>query len=103
MGDNVNYAFVMHNVAHSKIMCKWIINLGAFKHMTLHKITFDTYEVIAQQNVHLNDDSVVKTNGMETIMKDNINNIHIKDVLNMSKLYVNLLSMSNLVSNNLKI
>ena len=40
---------------------------------------------------------------METILKGNINNIRIKYALNMSKLHANLLSVSNLVSNNLKI
>ena len=40
---------------------------GATNHITLHRVVFDTYEVIAPHNVHLGDESVVKVIGMRSI------------------------------------
>ena len=41
---------------------------GATKHMTSHRATFDTYEVVASQNVHLGNDSIVEAIGMGSIV-----------------------------------
>ena len=106
--DDDDYTFVMRNETHSKSMCKWIMDSGASKHMTLHKAAFDTYEVITPRNVHLDDNNVVQAIGMESIvveaiLEGKINQIHIKDMLHVSKLHANLLSVSKLVSNDLKI
>ena len=35
------------------------MNLGAFKHMILYRAAFDTYEVITQHNMHLDDNTIV--------------------------------------------
>lgn len=40
---------------------------------------------------------------IEAIIKGNINKIHIKDAFNVSKLHANLLSVSKIISNGLKI
>jgi hypothetical protein len=74
-----DYTFVMHNVAHSKSMCKWIMHeVGSSKYMTSHRVAIGTYEVITPRIVHLNDNSIVKTIimgsiVMEAIKKCNIN------------------------------
>lgn len=44
--NNDDYAFGMRNKAHSKSMCKWIVDSEATKHMTSHRATFDTYEIL---------------------------------------------------------
>ena len=44
------------------------MNSGATKHMTLHRTTFKTYEVISPRNVHFGDDSVAEAIGMEPIV-----------------------------------
>lgn len=49
----------MRNETHSNKTCKEIVDLGATKHMTLHKATFDMYEVIAICNEHLDDDGTI--------------------------------------------
>ena len=79
---------MMCNVAHSKSVCKYIIDLGASKHMTLYRATFDTYEITVSCNVYLDDNSIVKAIGMgsimvETIFKCIINQIHIEYVFSM--------------------
>lgn len=51
----------MPNGILSKRMCKWMMNLGAKKNMTLHKTTFNSYEVITPHNVHLHGDNAVET------------------------------------------
>lgn len=40
------FALAMQHGALSRSICKWIINLGATKHMILHKAAFDTYKLI---------------------------------------------------------
>lgn len=49
----------MRNEAHFKSMCKWIMDLGASKHMTSRTTTFEMYEVITPRNVHLGDNNVL--------------------------------------------
>lgn len=46
----------MRNRTHSKSMCKWIIDLEASK----YDFAFDTYEIIAPRNVHLNQNIIAK-------------------------------------------
>jgi hypothetical protein len=58
--------------------------------------------------VHLIDNSVVQAIGMgsivvEAILEGKINQIHIKDVFHVSKLYANLFSVSNFLLNGLKV
>ena len=76
--------------------------------MTLHRITFNIYEVIFHTNVCLNDDSMVKTIIMGSIVarvktKGKTTRIRITDVLHVSKLQTNLLSMSIFLSKVLKV
>ena len=102
--DNDNYLFIIRNEVHFKSMCKLIIDLGASKHMTLHKATFNTNKVIVPHNVYLGDNSFVEVIKMgsiivETIVKGNINQIHIKYAFHVSKLYTNLLSVNKFVTN----
>ena len=106
--DGDDYAFVMRNEAHSKSVSKWIMDLGAYKHMTLYRTAINTCEIITPRNVQLNDKNVLQNLGMgsivvKIILENKINQIHIKDMLNIPKLYVNLLSINKLVSDGLKI
>ena len=76
--------------------------------MIYDRTTFNLCEVIALCNVNLGDYSIVKVIGMrsiivETIVRDKIDQIRIKDALNESKLHANLFSVSKLVLNNLKV
>ena len=86
-----DYTFVMHSMIHFKSLYKWFKNLETTKHMTLHRVVFNIYQIIAPHNVHLNDDSIVKAIGMgsiimEAIMKGNMNCIHYKNMIHVSKL-----------------
>lgn len=92
----------MRNEAHLRSVCKWIIDLETSIHMTSHRAAFATHEVIAPHNVHLDDNSLVKTIEIEfifvkIIMECKINRIHIKYVLYEPKLHVNLLSVNKIV------
>ena len=92
-------------------MCKWIMNTEASNHMNFHKATFDTYdtyEVISSCNVYLDDDSIMRAYKIgfitiEVIVKDNIKRICINNTLHVPKLQENLLSVSKLLSNGLKV
>ena len=62
------------------------------KHMTSHKAIFDMYKVITSRNVYLGDNIVVQAIRMRSIVVEStleckINQIHIKDVLHLPKLY----------------
>lgn len=73
MKENNDFIFVMRNKAHSKRVCKWIVNSEATKHMTLYiRATFDIYEIIASCNMHLNDNSVVKAIKIKSIVVEAI-------------------------------
>ena len=81
---------------------------GATKHVILHRAAFDIYEAIAPRNIHFVDDIVVKTIGMgsmvlETIMRDKFNRLCIKDAVYVPKLQVNLLSVSWVALDGLKV
>ena len=74
--DDDDYTFIICIETHSKSVCKWIIDLGASKHITSYKAAFDTYEIITSNNVHLGDINVVQAIGMgsifmKIILKDN--------------------------------
>lgn len=76
--------------------------------MTSNGVAFDTYEVIAPSNVYLNDDNIVQAIGMGSIVNDvlvkgKIKRICIKYVLHMPKLKANLLLVSKVLSNILKV
>lgn len=80
----------------------------AFKHIPMHRAAFDKYEIIALRNVHLGDNNIIQAIGMgsitiETLLKDKINRIRIKNMFHVSYLHVDLLSVSKLVSNALKV
>ena len=70
------------------------------KHMTLHRATFDTHEVISPHNVQLGHNSVAKTIRMGSIVigvetRGTRTRIRITDVLHVPKLQVNLLFHKN--------
>lgn len=76
--------------------------------MTLHKAAFDIYQVISSCNVHLGDNSVAEAIIMTFIIveatgKGKIKRIRIKFSLNVLKLHANLLSMSKIMLNGLKV
>ena len=103
-----DYAFATQDGPHFKSMCKWILDSGATKHMTPHRMAFHTYEVISPRNVHLGDDSVVNAIGIgsilvEVLVRGREKMMTIKDVLHVPKLQANLLSVSKLVSSGLKV
>ena len=51
-------AFVLV-MQHGLHLCTWIIDSDASKkHMIVYEVAFNTYEVIASDNVYLGDDSV---------------------------------------------
>ena len=97
--DNNKFAFATQHGAHSRSICKWIMDLGATKHMTSYRAAFNTYEVISLRNVYLDNDNVAKAMGMGFIIvgvetRDKMNRICITDVLHVLKLQANLLSVS---------
>lgn len=66
------------NHAQFKSVYKWIINLEASKHMTLHRVALSIYEVITSRTLYLENNSVGEAIGMgfivvEAIVKDNVN------------------------------
>ena len=71
----------------------------ATKHMTSHRVIFDIYEVIYEHSMHLGDDSMVEAIEMESVVVGvetrGKTRIHITNMLHMSKLQANLLSISN--------
>ncbi len=54
--DDDDYAFATKDGDHCKAICKWIMDSGATKHMTPHKVAFHMYEVIPTHNVHIVED-----------------------------------------------
>lgn len=67
-----NYTFLICYGVHFKSMCKRIMDLGVFKHITLHKATFDTYEVTAPRNLHLDNNNVVEAITIDSIVLEAI-------------------------------
>ncbi len=66
--DDDDYAFATKDGDHCKVICKWIMDSGATKHMTPHRAAFDMYEVIPTRNVHMGDDNIVEAIGMGSIL-----------------------------------
>ena len=62
------FVFVTQYRMHSKNVCKWIMNSEATKHMTLHRVTFNTYEVISPHNVYLGNDNMAEAIGIGSIV-----------------------------------
>lgn len=56
-----DYTFVIHSYM-------WNINLGTTRHMTVHRVVFDTYGVIILVNVHLSNDSTVEVIEIKSII-----------------------------------
>ncbi len=106
--DDDDYSFATKDGDHFKAICKWIMHSGATKHMTPHRATFDTYEVIPTRNVHMGDDSIVEAIRMgsilvEVMVKGRTKKIRIKDVLRVPKLHANLLSVNKILSSGCKV
>ena len=98
----------LHLQPNSKSICKWIMDSGATKHMTLHRTTFNTYEVISPRDVRLSDGSMAAAIGMGSIVggvetRGKANTICIMDALLVPGLQADLLIVSNLVSKGLKV
>jgi hypothetical protein len=67
--DDDDYEFVVRKEIHSNSMCKSIMNLKASKDMILHRVVFDTYEMIVPCNEQLGNDNVVKTIGLGSFIR----------------------------------
>jgi hypothetical protein len=106
--DDADFAFTMQHTTHARSMSEWIMDSGATKHMTSHRLAFDTYEVLTSRSVHLGDDSILEAIGigsivMEVMVRGKINKIRINECLHVPKVHANLLSVSKLVSSGLKV
>ena len=64
MKDDVAFSYATQQRVHLKSVCKCIVDSGATKYMTSHRAAFDTYEVISQRKVRLDDNSVAEAIGM---------------------------------------
>ena len=74
--------------------------------MTLHRMTFDTYDIFFPCNVRLGDGRLAKAIGMGSIVvgveiRGKTTTIRIRDVLHVPKLQANLLSLSKFLSKGL--
>lgn len=79
------------------------MNSGASKHTTSYKAAFDVDYVLAPNNVHLDDNGVIKSIIVKTINKDSIFRICSKNAFYVSKFHVNFFNVRKLVSNGLSI
>lgn len=83
--NNDDYAFATQHEAHSKAMCKWIMD--SWQQSTRFSIGRHlTHTIISLVSVHLGDDSVVEMKGMnviivEVLVKNQNKRICIKDDL----------------------
>ncbi|OAE20919.1 hypothetical protein AXG93_3256s1660 [Marchantia polymorpha subsp. ruderalis] len=66
--DNDDFAFAVQHTPYARSMWEWIMDSGATKHMTSHRLAFHTYEVLTSQNVHLGDDSILEAIGIGSIV-----------------------------------
>jgi hypothetical protein len=88
-------------------LCKWVMDLGAIKHMTSYRVAYNTYEVISQCNMRLVDDNMTKTIRMGSVVvvleiECKTTRMHITDMLHVPNLQPNLLRVNKLISNGLK-
>jgi hypothetical protein len=84
--DDTDFAFTVQHTSHARSMSEWIMDSGATKHMTSHRLAFDTYEVLNSRSVHLGNDSIleaidIRSNVMEVMVRGKINKIHINECL----------------------
>lgn len=68
MEDKDKFAFAIQHEAYLRSVCKWIMDVGATKHMTLYRVGFNTYEVISPHYEFLIDGWVAKAIGMGFIV-----------------------------------
>ena len=81
---------------------------NGFRSNGAHDLAFDTYETFTSLTVHLEDDSILEAIGIgsivaEVMVRGKINKIRINKYVHVPKLHANLLSVSKLVSNGLKV
>lgn len=93
---------------HLRSIYKWIMDSEATNHVTLHKMTFDIYEVISPCNMRMSDDSMTEAIRMGSFVigvetRGKMTRICITNVLHVPKLQVNLLSASKFLSNGFKV
>ena len=98
----------MQHDAHLRRVCKCIMDLESTNHMTLHRMTFNTYKVIFQRNIRLGDNIVAEATGIRSIVvgvetRGKTYRIHITNVLHISKRQANSLSVSKFLSKILKV
>ena len=62
--DEDEFSLATQHGAHSRSICKWIMHSKVTKHITLHNVAFDTYEINSPRRVRFGDDSVAKAIGM---------------------------------------
>lgn len=72
-----------------------------------HGFEFNERHDLVSRNAHLGGDNIVKTTSMgfivfQLVTKEKVNNIGIKNILHVSKLYANLLMINKLVLRGLK-
>jgi len=68
--EEVDFEFTIQDGVYSKTICKCIMYSGTTIHMTPHWAIFNTFEGIASQNAHLDDDSIVEASEMDSIVVD---------------------------------
>jgi transposase InsO family protein len=102
------FAFAASDGFDDRNIFKWIIDSGATQHMTPHRQAFLTYQPISNRKVFLGDNGMVEAIGMGCIIVEVMVNavmrkIRIQDALHVPKLHANLLSVSKLVAQGLKV
>jgi hypothetical protein len=60
MNENYDFIIGMQHKVHLKRVCKWIMDSGATKHITLHRVSFKIYEVICSCNTRLGEINMAK-------------------------------------------
>ena len=102
-----DFAFVVRNGASNTSATRWISDLGPSQHMTPHKHFFDTYNPVLGRKVFMGDNGMVEAcKGsiiVETHIKGRAWSIRMHDMLHVPKIHSNLLSVSKLISIDLKV
>ena len=102
------FAFAASDGYDDRNILKWIIDSGATQHMTPNRQAFLTYQPISNRKVFLGDNGMVEAIGMgcivvEVMVKGVLRKIRIQDALHVPKLHANLLSVSKLVAQGLRV
>jgi hypothetical protein len=105
--DDTDFVFTVQCTTHARSMSEWIMDSGATKHMTSHRLASDTYEVLTSRSVHLGNDSILEAIGIgsivvEVMIRGKINKIRINKCLYITKLHANL-PVNKLVLSGLKV